>query len=124
MSAYFKDHDFGITEIVSSINIVSSFVVCLLSLLLLIIINIITAIIYISITIVISVIIIIIPALFGYLFGLPFFNTVVFVSILSVNVMLVEPCRTCTLNDSVPCSIKIEPYRTFKSRFVQRNIVN
>ena len=125
MSAYFKDHDFGITEIVSSVNIVSSFVVCLLSLLLLIIIIIITAIVYISIIIVISVIIIIIiPALFDYLFGLPFFNTVVFVSILSVNVVLVEPCRTCTLNDSVPCSIKIEPYRTFKSRFVQRNIVN
>ena len=123
MSAYFKDHDFGITEIVSSVNIVSSFVVCLLSLLLLIIIIIITAIVYISIIIVISVIIII-PALFDYLFGLPFFNTVVFVSILSVNVVLVEPCRTCTLNDSVPCSIKIEPYRTFKSRFVQRNIVN
>ena len=35
--------------------------------------------------------------------------------------LVLEPCTFCALNNLAPCSIGIEPYTTFETKFVQRN---
>ena len=106
-------YNFGIREFVLSANTAASFAVRLVSP---------VAIIFIVIiNISIIIVIIIILALFIYLFH-PLFNVIVVVSILTVFIIEVEPCTTCTLKDIVPCSIGIEPYTTFKTKFVHTHV--
>ena len=42
-----------------------------------------------------------------------YFNVIVVVSILPVFIRVTETCTTCTLNDLVTYSIRIERYTTF-----------
>ena len=67
---------------------------------------------------IIIVVIIIILALFIC------FTLVLMLLLLPIFIIKVEHCTTRTLNDLVPCSRAIQSYMTFKTKFVQRNIVN
>ena len=67
---------------------------------------------------IIIVVIIIILALFIC------FTLVLMLLLLPIFIIKAEHCTTRTLNDLVPCSRAIQSYMTFKTKFVQRNIVN
>ena len=69
-------------------------------------------------------IIIIILTLFINLFYPYFVFYILVIIMLPLFIKEVEPCQSCTLNNLVPGSIGIKLSTTFKTKFVQRNIVN
>ena len=117
MSACFKDYNFGKMEFVLSVYIVASVVVSILSLDLLILLSL-------SLLFVLVLLFLLLSLYSHYLLFYAYFNVIVVVSILPIFIIKVEPYTTCTLNDFVPCSIGTESHMFFKTKFVQRNIVN
>ena len=116
----FQDFYFAIMEFVLSVYIVPSAVVSILSLLPLILL---------SISLLFALVILLLllslqSHCFFFCLFYPYFNVIVVVSIFPNLIIEVEPCTICTLNDLVPCSIGIQSYMSFKTKFVQIKIVN
>ena len=103
-----------LVDFIFSVNIAARFIVCLLLLLLLILFSL-------SLSLfLLALLLLLLSKLYSHDLFYLYFN----VTVPPVFIIVVELCMTCTLNNVASCSIVVEPYETFKTKFVQRYIVN